>query len=305
MKTLNFFKLLSLSLLVAFTVNTASASSIAKVHLSEAQASQTIVSMMQQGYVPTWIDGFNHKVLNYAPQLYFNLIFEKSSASKNYKAFIGLSAASLGVVKNNLKNNMGMRMIFLESYQTPGGATEYAAIFKSGLAPEVSYVNVSGAVHQNNFNNLTAQGYRLVCRTTVNTNAGPRVAALYDKESVGSWLATSKNSLADASTHIAQQKAAGRTLAHFDFRPVKSFGMIYDSKKNNGWYFKSEMTENQAKSAIAQGISNGYKPTIVSGYSKSVLINGNETTELRYAIVMVKPSSLIGGRTSGTLTIKR
>lgn len=301
MKTIQF---IFLTLLVAFSLNTASAT-IAKVELTKDQAKQEIASMKSQGFIPTYIDGFRDPVGdNMASKLYFNVIFSKVSNASHYKAIVGMSPAAYQTVYNQLVGTYNMHLTFLESYQNASGSVEYAAVFKAGPAPVQSYVNVSQAAHQNSFNNLTAQGYRLVCRTTVPTNAGPRVSALYDKANVGSWLATSSGTMAQAETKIDQNKAAGRTLAHFD--PMYSqVGMIFDSKPNQGWYFKSNLTKYQAGVQLSIAKGNGYKPTVVSGYTTSTLINGNVSYTKRYAIVFVKPSVVsVGGRT-GTLTLKR
>lgn len=301
MKAIQFF---CLTLLVAFSLNTASAN-VAKIELTKQQAGQEITNMKSQGYVPSYIDGFRDPVGgNMAPKLYFNIVFDKVSNVNHYKAFVGLTPGSYAMVSNQLINNLHMHLTFLESYQNANGDVEYAAIFKSGPAAAPSYVNVSPATHQNNFNNLSAQGYRLVCRTTVPTNAGPKVSALYDKKNVGSWLATSSNTMAQAQTKIDQQDAAGRTLAHFD-PTYNKVGMIFDSQPNQDWYFRTNLTKFQANQRIAVAKSNGYKVKLVSGYTTQSIYNGQTSYNKRYAIVFVKPVSIVIGERISGITLRQ
>lgn len=277
---------------------------ITKVAVSKTAAIQAIAQYKAQGYIPTWIDGFNHNTsvaLNTGKETLFNLVFDKNNNNAKFNAFIGMSGSSYQAKFNHYVGVKKMKLTFVESYKDAAGTIRYAAVFVKKSGPTfTAYHGKLQAAHQAKFNQLTSQGYRLVCRSTVQKNGNSYVTALYDKKNVGSWVAKSYKSLGQTQSLMESNKAAGRTLNHFDVLQKGNsttdinYSMIFDSQPNNGWYAKNGLSKNQLSSEIMKAKRKGYETTIISGYDKAASLNGNEYYKLQFAVCFVKPTG-IGG----------
>lgn len=297
--------LLATLFLFAVSISLSATNQVTKVALTKFQATQAIAQLKNQGYIPTWIDGFRHNTSVAAnpgtKKPLFNLVFDKNTSNYQFHAQVGMSGSTYQSKFNYYVGTKKMKLTFVESYKDHSGNIRYAAIWVKKSGPTfTAYHGKTQAAHQAKFNQLTSQGYRLVCRTTVEKNGTKYVAALYDKKNVGSWLAKSYKTQAQTQALMTSNKNAGRTLNHFDVLQKGNsttsinFSMIFDSQPNNGWYAKNGLTKAQLQSEINKAKNKGYKTTIISGYDKSAILNGNEYSEMRFVACFVKPKG-IGG----------
>jgi len=185
------------------------------------------------GYRLTWFNGYDVN-----GQTFFNVVFVKDT-SIAWVNFVGMDATGYQNTFNTWVGSNGFRLQQVASYRS-GGALRYAATFYKQAWPAwTAYHGVSPAQHQTNFNNLTAQGYRLVDQSLTDINGIVTVAALYDKVNVGGWVASFGMTAAQYQSFFTNSCAnAGRSISYLDVyvsggQPL--FSAICDSVPNSGW----------------------------------------------------------------------
>lgn len=185
------------------------------------------------GYRLTWFDGYDVN-----GQTFFNVVFVKDT-SIPWVNFAGMDATTYQNTFNTWVGTNGYRLQQVASYRS-GGALRYAATFYKQAWPAwTAYNGVSVAQHQTNFNNLTAQGYRLVDQSATDINGTVTVAALYDKVNVGGWVASMQMTAAQYQTFFTSSCAnAGRSISYLDVyvsggQPL--FSAICDSVPTSAW----------------------------------------------------------------------
>jgi CubicO group peptidase (beta-lactamase class C family) len=153
---------------------------------TQAQMQQQMGTLNAQGYHAVWLSA--HAVGN---QLYFEGIWEKRPPTE---AFLDLNEAALQQSINQHRQQ-GMRVIHLSGYSA-GGAAHYAVIFDHSSGPEWQVRhNLDSQQFQQAFNNLVAQGFRLVEISGYDAG-GDRYAALFEKTGGPAWFA--RNGVSDA-----------------------------------------------------------------------------------------------------------
>jgi hypothetical protein len=264
--------------------------------IPENQVQGVIDAQKSQGYIPIYIDAFQHSTqvaTNPGTKLtYFNFVFEKVNNPNDYQ----ISIASPFIV-----NVAGHAIKFLESYINSQGQLRFALVTKSGNNPPFQAKHVKSSDFQATFNALKNQGYHLKTRSVVKVGAVNYTSALFVKSNVGSWVSKSNLTLAQATAEMQANKTAGRTLVHMDIPygiPTKYNLVFHQLPANNGWYAQNGLTKQQLAVAVSNAKNQGYRTTIVSGYDQPALINGNEVKVIRYAATFVKPKSGVGGLVS-------
>ncbi len=253
--------------------------------IPEANVKSVIASNRRRGYVPVFIDGFNHstKVATNSGTLktFFNIIFEKKNVSM-YD--VNVAAPFIVYTAGN------ERIIFLESYKSEDGKIKFAIIYKNDTAVKFKGVHVPANQFQAKFNQLKGQGYHISTRSNVKKGGTVYTTALFEKSNVGTWISKPNKTAAQATQLMLQYRNQGLTLKHMDVPNYnKKYNLIFHKKPaSNAWYAKNNLSQAQLLNAIAQAKNNGYKTTIICGFDKPGLWNGNEIMKIRYAVTFVK-----------------
>lgn len=255
----------------------------------ENQAQSVVNAHKNQGYVPVFIDAFQHSTqvaTNGGNMLtYFNFVFEKVGNVNDYQVVL---AASLIVYPS------GDKLEFLESYLNTQGQRRFAMIIKGQSRRQAPFDVYHGRTSnfQAEFNAQKAAGYHLKNRSVIKLNGVNYTTALFEKSYVGSWLSISNQTKAQATAQMLANRNAGRTLVHMDVPTAGTphYNLIFHQKPTNaGWYATNDLTKNQLAVAISNAKNAGYRTTIICGYDVSGMINGNEVRKIRYAVTFVKP----------------
>lgn len=254
----------------------------------QAQVQSVLNTHKNLGYVPVFIDGFQHSVGNstsMSKKTYFNIVFEKSNNVNGYKVYIA---------NQIIVHASGQRIIFLESYKNGRGQLRFAIIIKKhNNNTRFKTTHGRSSNFQSVFNAQKARGFHIKNRSVVRVSGVNYTTALFERSNVGSWLSKPNLSAAQATAKMVANKNVGRTLVHMDIptgSPIK-YNLIFHQKPTNaGWYAKNNLTYNQLLTAISNAKSAGYRTTLVCGFDVPGSINGNEVMKLRYAVTFVKPS---------------
>ena len=263
---------------------------VAKV--AESQVQSVLNAHKNMGYVPVFIDGFQHYAGNSTNRkkvTYFNIVFEKSNNVNNYEVRIANQIITYA---------QGQSIRFLESYINGKGQLRFALIIqKSGRHPKFVTSYGRSASFQAVFNQKKAQGYHIKTRSVVRIGGIRYTTALFERSNVGSWRSKPNLDKTQATAQMVANKNAGRTLVHMDIptgSPTK-YNLIFHQKPTNaGWYASNNLTKAQLLTAISNAKNAGYRTTIVCAYDVPGLVNGNEISRIRYAATFVK-SSGVGG----------
>lgn len=155
------------------------------------------------GYRPVWVDGFT-----VAGKTYFNAIFRPVDGTP-YVAKHGLTDAQFDAEFDKW-TAAGYRMLQVDGYQH-GGVARYAAIFVKQAGPEQTETHgLTFAENKAKFDELTADGWRPVNISGVSDAGTVRYYALYEKKSLGGYLAKTTIPVADYQELYDAQKALGR-----------------------------------------------------------------------------------------------
>jgi len=255
----------------------------------ESQAQGVIDAHRSQGYVPAFIDGFQHstQVANNrgSKQTYFNFVFKKVNHVGIFQVVLASSIITYP---------SGEQLDFLESYLNSQGERRFAMVIKNPPRsfPKFDTYHGPAANFQAEFNAQKDAGYHLKNRSIVTYNGTKYTTALFERQNVGSWLSKPNQTEEQATTRMLNNRNAGRTLVHMDVisgSPTR-YNLIFHQKPTNaGWYASTNLTRSQLNTAIANAENAGYRTTIICGYDVPGLVNGNEVMKIRYAATFVKP----------------
>jgi hypothetical protein len=258
--------------------------------VSEQNIESVVAVQKRNGYIPVWIDGFQHSTsvaTNVGKKVtYFNVIFEKVPNPNSY---------TVKVANSLIVYPQGSYIQFLESYINGQGKVRFAMVIKNtGNNPNFKTFHGPSGNFQAFFNNMKAQGYHIENRNMVPVGNQWFTTARFEKSNVGAWLSKPNRTEAQATALMTDQRNKGRTLVHMDvpYKFPKKYNLIFHQKPtNNGWYAKNNLTKQQLNVAISNAKNQGYRTTIVCGYDIQWSINGNEVKQIRYAVTFVKPKN--------------
>ena len=255
-----------------------------QIQVPEAQAKSVVASFRRKGYVPVFIDAFNHstQVATNSGQLktYFNFVFEKKNTSQ-----YGVNIGAPFIVHNAGDE----RIIFLESYLSESGQIKFNIITRKNTAVKFKAVHVKSNQFQAKFNQMKNAGYHITTRTSVRKNGQTYVTALFEKSNVGGWISKPNLTQAQATALMTQYRNKGWVLRFMDIpNHTKKYNLIFHQKPSGTWYAQNGFSKNQSLNKISQAKNNGYKTTMICGYDKPGLINGNEVMKIKYALTFVK-----------------
>ncbi|MEL7221683.1 MAG: hypothetical protein AAGJ93_10215 [Bacteroidota bacterium] len=279
--------ILTLALFMTF-VSQAAINQKVVSQVPESQAQAVIDAHRSQGYVPAFIDGFQHstQVANNpgSKQTYFNFVFKKVNHVSIFQVVLASSIITYP---------SGEQLDFLESYLNSQGERRFAMVIKKPRNfPKFDTYHGPSANFQAEFNAQKDAGYHLKNRSVVTYNGTKYTTALFERQNVGSWISKPNQTEAQATTLMLNNRNAGRTLVHMDVisGSTTRYNVIFHQKPTNaGWYASTNLTRSQLNTAIANAENTGYRTTIICGYDVPGLVNGNEVMKIRYAATFVKP----------------
>jgi hypothetical protein len=241
----------------------AGASEVSKHAVSSSSYQDLYDDASAAGYTPAWFDAYDD-----AGQTFFNVVFHPKD-SYGRASRHGLSASAYQTEMDSLVSQ-GYRPFQVESYLS-NGSVRYAALFtrKSGSS-WVTYHGKTDSEHQSLFNTYTASGYRLVNASVVSVGGVRYTTALYDKDSVGGWVAKSAIPASQYQTEFDAQNAAGRYLKYLN--PYVHSGSVYysaiwDSKSYGSWAARHDRTSAQYQSEYDYWTGSGYDTYFVAGHA--------------------------------------
>jgi hypothetical protein len=248
------------------------------VSIPEEVYQQAWQDMVNSGYRLIHFNGYEIAKKSYFrglnTQTFFNVIFLKDQRVA-WASFHGLDSAGYQD-RFNRHTKDGYRLLQINSYLS-GGQIRYAPIFVKENWPAWSaYHGVTAADHQNRFNDLTKQGYRLVNQSMVYYNGAISYAALYDKQNVGGWMALAELDSARYQAEFDNNAKQGRILSYLDVCSVNRaprFSAIWDSSRRADYYARHNIDAATYHSEYLKMLSQGWVPRIVAGYQNGDDVN--------------------------------
>jgi hypothetical protein len=233
-------------------------------HGVPASSFQTVFTdITTAGYRPIWVDGYEA-----GSTTYYNAIFRPEDGYA-WQAHHGLTSAQYQSEMETLVGQ-GYRLTQVDSYLT-NGAIRYAAIFTKKPGPAwVAYHGRTAADHQSLFNSYTSLGYRLVNASVVSVSGQRSITALYDKASVGGWVAKSAIPASQYQAEYDAQRSAGRYLQYLNtyvHDGAVYYSAVWDSVSYGAWAARHAQSSAQYQSQYDSWTGNGYLTRLVTGYS--------------------------------------
>ena len=235
---------------------------VAKHGVSASSFQTVFTDITTAGYRPVWVDGYEA-----GSTTYYNAIFRPADGYA-WQSRHGLTGAEYQSEVETLVDQ-GYRLMQVDSYLT-NGAIRYAALFtkKPGTA-WVAYHGRTAADHQALFNSYTSQGYRLVNASVVSVSGQLYITALYDKASVGGWVAMQAIPASQYQAKFDEQRQAGRYLQYLNtyvHNGAVYYSAVWDSDSYGAWAARNGLTAAQYQSNYDSWTGNGYLTHLVTGY---------------------------------------
>lgn len=251
----------------------------ARYGLTTATLQSTFDSLVSDGYRLTYVSGYT---INDSPR--YAAIWDKS-ASSAWQARSGMTAAQYQSTFDSLLSE-GYRLRLVDGYAV-GNSVRFAAIWDKSAGPEawVARHGMTAAQFQTNFDNFVGQGYRLVHISGYTEGGQARYAGLWEKSSDNSaWAARFGLTAARFQTVFDDYVGQGYRLARvsgYVVNNVPYYAAIWDKAPTPAWQARSGMTGAQFQSEFDKLLGEGYRLTVVSGYT----LNSNQD---RFAAIWVK-----------------
>jgi hypothetical protein len=174
----------------------------------------------------------------------------------------GLSDSGLQSARNTWVTGYGYRILQLEAY-AEGGVLKHAVIFVKGQpgAAQFAQADMTSATLQSVFNTQTANGFVPVNISGAVVGGVTKFDALFEKKSVGAFIAKAAIPIANYQAEFDAQSAAGRSLAYIDGYELGSEGYvsaIWYGGLTGGYSALHGQTKTQLTTAAAQNLASGY-----------------------------------------------
>lgn len=218
----------------------------------------------KSGYRPVWVDGYDVN-----GDTFFNVIFRPNDGTA-WAARHGLSGAGYQSAFTTF-TGQGFRPTHVESYLSRG-AIRYAAIFVKSAGPAfAAYHGRTADDHQNQFNTLTAGGFRPVNISAVSIGGQRTYAGLYEKRDVGSFFVKSFLTPGEYQAHFEQNTAAGRRLVYlagYTHSAAPRLSAIWQQKPPAAVVARHGLTSAQYQSEFDAQLAAGFLTRVVTGYEE-------------------------------------
>ncbi len=219
--------------------------------------------LFDHGYRPVWVDAFHAN-----GHLHFNLILQPDKGIP-WVARHNLTGSQYQ--QEFIKwTNKGFRLQHIESYVV-NNQIRYAVIFTKQSGPTwTAYHGRTLQEHQVLFNQLTAEGYRPINISVVSHNGIPRVAALYIRQNVGSFVAYSSIPVKDFQKYFDQNRKKGRQLVYLNAWRHKNrlyFSAIWHKQKASKYYTRHGLSLQKFDNQQKKQSKKGYFLQFITGYA--------------------------------------
>jgi murein DD-endopeptidase MepM/ murein hydrolase activator NlpD len=218
------------------------------------------------GYRPVWVDGYDD-----GGSTYYNAVFRPADGY-GWVARHVMTGAQYQAEIDNLVDVQGYRLLQVDSYLS-NGAIRYSAIFTKKPGPvQVAYHGRTAAEHQSLFNTYANSGYRLVNASVVSVSGVRYFTALYDKASVGGWVAKQAIPAAQYQAEVDAQRAAGLSLQYLNtylHDGAVYYSAVWDSDPYGGWAARHAQSASQYQTEYNTWTDAGLLTRFVTGYAVS------------------------------------
>jgi murein DD-endopeptidase MepM/ murein hydrolase activator NlpD len=234
-------------------------------HGIPAASYQTVITdITAAGYRPVWVDGYED-----GASVYYNAIFRPADGYA-WVARHGLTGAQYQAEIDNWVDVQGYRLLQVDSYLS-NGAVRYAAIFTKKPGPAwTAYHGRTAAEHQSLFNSYANSGYRLVNASVVSVAGQRYFTALYDKASVGGWVAKQAIPASLYQAEVDAQRANGLSLQYLNtylHDGAVYYSAVWDSDPYGGWAARHAQSAAQYQGEYEYWTGVGLLTRFVTGYS--------------------------------------
>jgi Bacterial tandem repeat domain 1 len=235
--------------------------------ISESSYQQTFEIFSQKSKFPAWVDAYNVN-----GKTFFNLIFSCQTPGA-WVARHGLTSSQYQQVFDQL-TAQGYRLKQVDSYLS-SGQIRYAAVFvKQGGSAWQAHHGQTAAQFQQTFDTLAQQGYYAVNVSPVYYNGQTYVASLFEKGSVGAWVARIGMTNAQYQQYFDENVAAGRKLVYlngYSQNDKPRFAAIWQASAPPGaWEARHGLTSAGLQNKQQQLTGQGFKAQVITGYQSGV-----------------------------------
>ncbi|MDP9386419.1 MAG: peptidoglycan DD-metalloendopeptidase family protein [Actinomycetota bacterium] len=238
---------------------------VARHGIPQSQYQVEFERISKSGYRPVWVDGYDVN-----GETFFNVIFRPNDGT-GWAARHGLTSDAYQSVFNTF-TAQGFRLVHIESYLA-GGGIRYAPIFVRSTGPAfVAYHGRTADDHQQQFNDVTADGFRPINISAVSIDGQRSYAALYEKRDVGSFFAKSFVTPAEYQTHFDQNAAAGRRLVYlgaYTHNGSPRISAIWHQKPQVSLVARHGLTSGQYQAEFDARLAAGFLTRAVAGYEEA------------------------------------
>jgi hypothetical protein len=236
-------------------------------HGIPAASYQTVFSdITAAGYRPVWVDGYED-----GGSVYYNAVFRPGDGY-GWVARHVMTGAQYQAEIDNLVDVQGYRLLQVDSYLS-NGAVRYSAIFTKKPGPTfVAYHGRTTAEHQSLFNTYANSGYRLVNASVVSVSGVRYFTALYDRASVGGWVAKQAIAASQYQAEVDAQRAAGYSLQYLNtylHDGTVYYSAVWDSDPYGGWAARHALSSSQYQTEYNTWTDAGLLTRFVTGYAVS------------------------------------
>jgi Polyglycine hydrolase-like, structural repeat/Peptidase family M23 len=238
---------------------------IARHGIPEGEYQTEFDKIMNSGYRPVWVDGYD-----VGGKTFFNVIFRPNDGTA-WVARHGLDGAGYQTEFDKW-TQQGFRLLHIEIYLS-GGKVRYAPIFVKtvGGVPFIAYHGLNADQHQQQFDSLSAQGFRPVNITAVSPNGNRVYVGLYEKRDVGSFFVKSFNTPQEYQTQFDQNIAAGRKLVYlgaYTHNGAPRISAIWHQKAAPNFVARHGLSSSQYQAEFDLRLSQGFLTRAVTGYAE-------------------------------------
>jgi hypothetical protein len=165
-------------------------------------------AIAQAGYGMSWLSGFD-----FGGRTYLNVVFSKIGPPQSVR--FGLTADQYQTELEKVVAD-GFRPTHVESYLR-GGQVRYAFIADKKAGPAYkAYHGLAMSSHLDGAKQLSKQGFVPVAVSVVPSSGGGKVTALWQKQSIGSWVTNAAIPLSQYQKWLETEAKAGRKLIYVD-----------------------------------------------------------------------------------------
>ena len=161
----------------------------------------------------------------------------------------------------------GYRLRMVSGY-APDGEDLYAALWEQASGPAwQAHHRMNAADYQHTFDQMVAQGYRLITVSGYAVGGQDMYAALWEKDSSVAWQARHRLTAAQYQTTFDQLVAEGYRLTWVDCYTVAGedlYAAIWQKSAGAAWQARHRMTPAQYQATFDQMLQQGYRPVCVS-----------------------------------------